>query len=147
MDIKQKLQEDLKRSMKAHKADRIHVIRLLLNDIRRAEIDHKTELTSEDITGILSKAAKQRKEAITAYKEGGRDDLLAEEQAELSIIKEYLPEALSSDELEQIIDDVISAVDATGMQDMGKVMSKVMPQIKGRADGSEVQKIVRSRLT
>ncbi len=147
MDIKQQLQKDLMRSMKERKRERVHVMRLLLNDIRQAEIDHKKELSPEDIIGILSKAAKQRKEAIASYKEGGRDDLLAEEETELSIIKEYLPDALSTAELEEIIDGVIGEVDATGMQDMGKVMSKVMPQIKGRADGSEVQKIVRTRLT
>jgi len=96
---------------------------------------------------VLSNAAKQRREAIKAYTEGGRDDLVKDEKAELAVIENYLPEALSTDELENIIVEIIAETGAATMKDIGKVMPIVMQKVKGRANGSEVQAIVRSKLS
>ena len=133
--------------MKSGNDVKVGVIRLVRGMIRKLEIDQKKDLTDDDIIGVLSNAAKQRREAIKAYTEGGRDDLVKEEEAELAIIETYLPEALSTDELEKIITEIIAETGAATMKDIGKVMPKVMQKVKGRANGSEVQAIVRSKLS
>ncbi|HCL00374.1 MAG TPA: glutamyl-tRNA amidotransferase [Candidatus Marinimicrobia bacterium] len=147
MGLKEKLQKDLVTAMKSGDKVRTGVIRLLWSAIRKVEIDQKKELIDSDIIGILTNAAKQRREAIKAYLEAGRADLVKEEEAELAIIETYLPAALSARELEQIIADIIAETGATSRQDLGKVMPRVMQKVKGRANGAEVQAIVRSKLS
>jgi len=147
MSLKEQLQKDIVAAMKAKDELRIGVIRLLRGMIRKMEIDQRKDLDDKDVIGVLTNAAKQRRDAIKAYADGGRDDLVKQEEAELAIITEYLPEAMGQDELEQLIVKVIAETGATTMKDIGKVMPKIMQQVKGRADGSQVQAIVRSKLS
>ncbi|MBN2600451.1 MAG: GatB/YqeY domain-containing protein [Candidatus Marinimicrobia bacterium] len=147
MSLKEQLQKDMVVAMKAKDELLLNVIRLLRGMVRKLEIDQKRELDDNDIIGVLTNAAKQRREAIKAYTEGGRADLVKQEEAELAIISEYLPKAMGMDELDQIIATVISETGATSMQDIGKVMPKIMQQVKGRADGAQIQIIVRSKLS
>ena len=147
MGLKERLQKDMVEAMKSRNNIKVGVIRLIRGMIRKLEIDQKKDLTDDDIIGVLSNAAKQRREAIKAYTEGGRDDLVDEEEAELAVIEIYLPEALSTGELEKIIVEIIAETGAATMKDIGKVMPRVMQKVKGRANGSEVQAIVRSKLS
>jgi len=146
MSLKEQLQKDMVTAMKARDELRVNVIRLLRGMIRKLEIDQKKDLDDKDVIGVLTNAAKQRREAIKAYADGGRDDLVKQEEAELVIISEYLPEAMGTDELEQIITNIITETGATSMKDIGKVMPKVMQQVKSRTDGSQVQAMVRAKL-
>jgi uncharacterized protein YqeY len=147
MSLKEQLQKDMITAMKAKDEIRIGVIRLLRGSIRKMEIDQKKDLSDQDVIGVLTHAVKQRQEAIKAYTAGGRDDLVAQESAELAIIEEYLPEAIGLAELEQLIDEIIAETGATTMKDIGKVMPRVMQQVKGQADGAQVQSIVRTKLS
>ncbi|MBC8491997.1 MAG: GatB/YqeY domain-containing protein [Candidatus Marinimicrobia bacterium] len=147
MGLKERLQKDMIEAMKTRNDVKVGVIRLVRGMIRKLEIDRKKDFTDDDIIGVLSNAAKQRREAIKAYTEGGRDDLVKDEKAELAVIENYLPEALSTDELENIIVEIIAETGAATMKDIGKVMPIVMQKVKGRANGSEVQAIVRSKLS
>lgn len=147
MGLKEHLHQDLIEATKSRNELSTGVIRLLRGMIRKQEIDQHKECGDEEVIGVLTSAAKQRRESIKAYGDGGRADLVAREQAELAIIESYLPKALSSHELEKIIRDAIAETGAITIKDLGRVMAKVMPQVKGRADGTAVQALVRSKLT
>lgn len=147
MNLKEKLQRDMVAAMKAKEDTRTGVIRLLRGMIRKLEIDQKKELDDQEVIGILNHAAKQRREAIKAYTDGGRDDLVRQEEAELAIILEYLPEPLDAAALEKIVETVIAETGATSLKELGKVMPKIMQQVKGRADGAQVQAMVRAKLS
>jgi len=134
-------------AMKAKDEDRLRIIRLLRGNIRKAEIDSRKDYTDDDVIGILMSAAKQHQDSIQAYRNGGRTDLVAQEEAELTVIREYLPQAMSAGELEAVVMEVISATGATTIKDLGKVMGAVMAKVKGRADGAQVQAMVRSKLS
>lgn len=146
MSIDDRLNEDMKAALKSGDKVRLNTIRWLRARLKDAQIELGRELTDEDAISVLSNAAKKHRESIEMYKQGGRDDLVAQESAELAIIQEYLPEQLSQEDLEKIITEVIQQVNATSLKDMGKVMGKVMQQVRGRADGKQVQRIVRNRL-
>ena len=147
MGLKERLQQDLIESTKSRNEIKTGVIRLLRGMIRKQEIDQRKEFGDDDVIGVLASAVKQRHESIKAYGDGGRADLVAQEQAELAIIESYLPQALSTQELEKIVRDTIAETGATSIKDLGKVMAKIMPQVKGRADGTVVQAMVRAKLT
>lgn len=147
MNLREKLQQDMVAAMKARDERRTGVLRLLWSTIHKLEIDQKKTLNDNDIIGVLDNAAKQRREAIKAYTDGGRDDLVRQEEAELAIITEYLPKALGIDELEKIVDTVIAETGAASLKDIGRVMPKIMQQIRGRADGSQIQAMVRAKLS
>ena len=147
MNLKEQLNKDMVTAMKAGNKQRLNVIRLLRGMIRKLEIDQKKDMDDKDVIGVLTNAAKQRREAVKAYTDGGRDDLVKEEEAELAIISGYLPEAIGMGDLEQLINSVIAETGATSIQDIGKVMPKIMQQAKGRADGSQVQAMVRAKLS
>ena len=146
MGLQDKLQEDMKAAMKLGDKLRVETIRMVRAQLKDAQIAKMAPLTPEDEIGILQNAAKKRREAMEMYKKGGRDDLLEKEMAELAIIGEYLPRALSQEELLAIIDSMIQETGAKGAADFGKVMGKVAQQTKGRADGKLVQQMVRERL-
>jgi len=146
MTLKERLQKELVEAMRARDTLKVDVIRLLRNSIRQKEIELKKELSDDDVIKILSNAAKQRRESIKAYEAGKREELVEREKRELDIIESYLPEKLPQEELIKIVEDVIKEVGASSLRDLGKVMPKVMAKVKGRADGSEVQAIVRSKL-
>ncbi len=147
MTIKEKLQHDLKESLKKKDTIRLNTVRSIINAIKNKEIDLRKELTEDEIYGILNTLAKQRRESIEQYEKGGRQDLVDQEKRELEIILEYLPEQLSDEEIEKIVKDTIEEVGASSMKDMGKVMKAVMPKVKGRADGKKVNEMVKKFLS
>ncbi len=145
-EIKATLQADMKTAMKQQDKQQLSTIRLIINDIKKKEIDERIELNDEQVLAILDKMAKQRRESIEQYQAGGRDDLVAQEQFELSVIQSYLPSQLSSEEINQLIEQCIAEAGAESMRDMGKVMALLKPQIQGRADTGAVSKQVKERL-
>ena len=146
MTLKNQLNDDLKDAMRKGEVTRRSTIRLLLAAIRNVEIAQQKELEGEGILQVINKQAQQRRESIDAYKTAKRDDLVDKEQAELDVIGLYLPEPLSHIEVMQIIEKAISEVDASGPQDMGKVMGKIIPQTRGRADGKQISSKVEELL-
>ena len=146
MALQEKLNEDYKAAVKAGDKLRIETIRLLRAQLKDEQIHQRRLLTTEEEIAVLSNAAKKRREAIAFYKQANRDDLLEKEMTELAIISDYLPKALSTEELSQLISAAITETGATSATDIGKVMGKIMPQVKGRADGKVVQQMVRERL-
>lgn len=147
MSILEQLTQDMKEAMKAKDNVRLGAIRLMRNELKNASINQGKELEKDDEIAVLSSAAKRRKESIQAYSEAGRDDLVDKEQQELDIIQSYLPQPLSYDELKSIVDTAIRDTGAESAQDLGKVMSLVMQQVKGRADGKQVNQLVRDKLS
>jgi uncharacterized protein YqeY len=146
MTLAEKLNEDYKTAMKSGQKVRFETLRLLKAQLKQEQIDKMKTLAPEEEMAVLANAAKKRREAIESYKQAGRQDLMAKEQAELDIITGYLPQALSTEELAQIIDAAIRETGSSAASDLGKVMGKIMPQIKGRADGKIAQQMVRERL-
>ncbi|TNF90207.1 MAG: GatB/YqeY domain-containing protein [Gammaproteobacteria bacterium] len=145
--LKSQLQADMKSSMKGGDKNRLGVIRLMLSAIKQIEVDERIELDDTRITAVLDKMAKQRRESITQFEKANRDDLVAIEQAELEIIQEYLPEALSEAEINDLVEQSIAATGAATIKDMGKVMGMLKPQLQGRADMGQVSQLIKSRLS
>ena len=142
MTIPDKLREDLKESILRRESNRVTILRLLLSEIKNAEISSRTTLSDDKVIDVISTEVKHHRESIEAYKKGNRDDLVALEEQELSLLLSYLPEQIGNDEIIVIVHETISAVGAMGMNDRGKVMSQLMPQLKGKANGKEVSDIV-----
>ena len=137
----------MKSSLKGGNKERLGVIRLMLAAIKQIEVDERIELDNDRIITVLDKMAKQRRESITQFDKAGRDDLTAIEQAELEIILEYLPEALSEAEINDLVEQSIAATGAATIQDMGKLMGMLKPQLQGRADMGKVSQLIKSRLS
>jgi len=146
-ELKQRLTDDLKQAMRGGDKVRRSVIRLVMAAIRNAEIARQTTLDDTDILGIIAKEAKQRRESIEAFRLGNRQDLVAQEEAELAILNEYLPPPMSGEEIIVAARQVIEEVGAQGLSDKGKVMPKLIAQLKGRADGREINAVVTELLT
>jgi uncharacterized protein YqeY len=147
MSLLDTLNQDLKTAMKSGDEVGKRTLRGLKAAITRAEKDNNNQpLTDEQILAVLQKQAKQRRDSIDAYQQAGRADLVAEEQAELAVIERYLPQQMSEEEIRVAARAVIEEVGATGPRDMGKVMGKLMPQLRGKADGRLVNQVVRSLL-
>ena len=137
----------MKSSMKSGNKKRLGVIRLMLAAIKQIEVDERIELDNDRITAVLDKMTKQRRESISQFDSAGRDDLTAIEQAELEIILEYLPEALSDAEINDLVEQSIAATGAATIKDMGKLMGMLKPQLQGRADMGKVSQLIKSRLS
>lgn len=146
MSLLDKLTEDMKTALKAGQKDRLSTIRLLRGYIKNASIDQRKELTEAEEIAILTNAAKKRKESIEAYSQAGRTDLVDKETAELELIQEYLPQPLSDEEIDQIVSAAINEVGAESMKDLGKVMPVAMRMAAGRADGKQINAVVRQKL-
>ena len=146
MALKARLKEELKLAMRAKDKFRLKTIRSLLAAVNQIEIDDKVELNNDAVTAVVVKSVKQRKDSISQFEKAGRDDLADIEKTELAILEEFLPQALTSEEVEAHIKQAIASVDAKGMQDMGKVMGVLQKDIQGRADMAEVSKLVRANL-
>jgi uncharacterized protein len=146
MKISERLDTDLKVAMKAKDELRLRVLRMLKSDLRYRQIELGHELSDEEAIAIVSTSAKKRREAIVEYDRGGRQDLSDGERAELAVISEYLPEQLSPEELNKLIDKAIAETGATTIKDIGNIMKVLMPEIKGRADGKAVNVSVRAKL-
>jgi len=140
--LKQKLTDDLKQAIRGRDKLRSLVIRLIMAAIKNAEIAKQASLDEADILGIITKEARQRKESIEAFRQGDRQDLVAQEEAELAILKDYLPRQISRDEIIAYARKVIDQVGAQGPRDKGKVMTQLIPQLKGKADGREINAVV-----
>ena len=141
-DLKQRFTDDLKQAMKAGDTVKRSTIRMVLAAIHNAEIARQAELEEGDVLGIVVKEVRQRQESIEAFQQGNRQDLVDQEKAEMAVLKEYLPEQMSREEVAVAAAKVIEEVGAQGPKDKGKVMSQLMPQLKGRADGREINAIV-----
>jgi len=145
-DTRHRILEDIKVAMKAGDKSRLATLRLMSAAIKQIEVDQRTELDEPGTISVLDKMLKQRRESISQYQQAKRDDLIAVEQAELELIQEYMPEALSDDEIANIIDDAVSSSGASSIKDMGKVMGVVKPILQGKADMSAVSQIIKQRL-
>jgi len=147
MSLKARIRDDMKVAMRSGDKSRLGTIRMLLAEIQRREVDERTELDDTGVLATLEKMVKQRRESIAQYQEAGREELAATEQAEITVLQEYLPEPLSEAEIEALVDEVIAATDASGMQDMGKVMGQLKQKAQGRADMGTVSQQVKQKLS
>src|SRR5690625_944485 len=147
MTILEKLNGDMKQAMKNKDKQTLSVIRMVKASIQNETIKlgKKTLSEDEELT-VLSREVKQRKDSLHEFKSAGRDDLVEKTESELNILQEYMPKQLSNEELEKIVQSTIEEVNATSKKDIGKVMSAVMPQVKGKADGSQINNIVQKQL-
>jgi len=149
MSLKERISEDLKKAMKSGDKERLETLRTLRAALLEKEIELRTttrSLSPEDETGVLTGAAKKRKESIEQFGKGGRQDLVDQETRELSIIQEYLPKQMSRDEVVSVLQQIIDETGAQGAQDFSKVMPLAMKQLKGRTDGKLVQELVKVML-
>ena len=140
--LKQKLTDDLKQAMRSGDKARRSTIRLLMAAIKNTEIARRAALEDADILGIIAKEVRQRQESIEAFKQGNRQDLVAGEEVEMAILQEYLPQQMTREEVVEAARRVIEEVGAQGPGDKGKVMPKLIPQLKGKADGREINAVV-----
>lgn len=162
MSLKEKIQADIKNAMKAKDANRVSVLRMLMASISNKEKEKRaklskneqdpeklgelSQLTEEEITEVIVSETKKRKDSIEQYGQANRDDLVQQEQKEMEILMEYMPEQMDEEAVRKIIKGKISELGAEGSRDMGKVMGAIMPQLKGKADGGMVNKIVQEEL-
>ena len=147
LGLSERLNSDLKQAMKNGDKVRRSVIRLVLASVQNAAIARKAALEDSDILGILAKEARQHQESIEAFKQGNRQDLVAQEEAELIILQEYLPQQITRDEIIAEARRIVEEVGAQGPGDKGKVMPKLMTQLKGKADGREINTVVTELLS
>lgn len=145
--MQEKLMTDLREAMKSGDKIRLEVLRMARASIKNAEIAQQKSLDDPDILGIIAKEGKQRRESIAEFKKGNRQDLVDKEEAELAILLEYLPEQISREEIVATARRVIEEVEARGPGDKGKVMQKLMPQLKGKAEGREINEVVTELLS
>jgi len=146
MNLSERLNEDMKQAMKSQDKFKLSTIRMVRATIKNLEIDLKRPLNDNEVLDILSREIKQRKDALQEFEKAGRDDLAANVKAEAEIIAEYLPEQLSEEEIKVIVQQTIQETGATSKADIGKVMSALMPKVKGRADGKLVNQAVQQLL-
>ena len=146
MSLTATIKDAVKAAMRAKEKERLSALRLITAEFKKAEVDERIDIDDERALQILDKMCKQRRDSIKQYEDAGRDELAAVEQAEIDVISEFLPEAISDDELTQMVADAIAQSGAAGMQDMGKVMGILKPQVQGRADMGQVSKMVKSQL-
>ena len=137
----------MKAAMKAKDKPRLGVIRLMMAEFKRIEVDERIELDDELVLAVLDKMVKQRRDSAQQYKDGNRPELEEQENFEIGVIQEFLPEQLSEEEILAMIDAALASTDATGMQAMGPVMGQLKPQLQGRADMGQVSQLVKQRLS
>ena len=140
------VKDAVKAAMRAKEKERLNALRLITAEFKRVEVDERIEIDDARALAILDKMSKQRRDSIAQYEAAGRDDLAAVEQFEISVLNEFLPEALSEEELAKLVADAIAQSGAASMQDMGKVMGILKPQVQGRADMAQVSQLVKSQL-
>jgi len=142
----QQLEDELKEAMVARDTERRDTLRLILSSLRSAEKELQRPLHDDEELQVLQRERKRRQEAAEGFRTAGREAQAEAEESELAVLEEFMPEPLSEDDLEEIVDDAIAEVGATSMRDIGRVMADVMPQVAGRADGSAVSQLVREKL-
>ena len=146
MSLIAEIKGELEDAMREGNAARRDALRLILSSLQGAEKELQRPLSEDEELQVLQRERKKRVEAAEAFRGGGREEQAEKEEAELEVLEEFMPEPLSEEELEEIVDDVIAEVGATSMRDIGRVMADVMPQVAGRADGSAVSQLVREKL-
>ena len=146
MTIKDKLKNDLVAAMKEKVAVRKNVVQLIKAGVLQVEKDKKVTLDDEGVLEVIAKQLKQRKDSLPDYEKSGREDLIAQLKREMELLMEYLPPQLSKDELKAIVLEAIDKTGAASIKDMGKIMAEVMPKVKGRADGKEINAVARELL-
>ncbi len=146
-DIVATIKADMKAAMKAREKGRLATIRLIQAEFKRVEVDERIDIDDARALSILDKMVKQRRDSATQYRDAGREELAAQEDAEITVIQCYLPEQLSAADIEIAIDEALAGIDATGMAAMGPLMAALKPQMQGRADMGEVSRLVKAKLT
>ncbi len=146
MSLKARITEDMKGAMRAKDAARLAAIRLLLAAVKQKEVDERVELSDTDVVTVIDKMIKQRRDSITQYEAGKREDLAAAERFEITVLSAYLPQALSDAEIAEAVATAMQASGASAMADMGKVMALLKPQLAGRADMGKVSALVKVKL-
>ncbi len=147
MSLKTRIFEDIKTAMRGREAARLSVLRMLSAAIKQREVDERVELDDADVLAIVEKLIKQRRDAASQFREGGREELAEQETAEAELLEGYLPPRMDEAELTALIDELIAATGAAGPRDMGKVMAQLKPRIQGRADMGQASQLVKQRLT
>ncbi len=149
MTLKEKIQADFKEAFKNKETERKSVLSMLNSEIKNKEIElgkQEKGLSDEEVISVIQKAVKQRKDSAQQYKQGGREELVEKEEAEIKVLETYLPKQLGDDEIETVVKEVIEQIGATSKADMGKVMGAAMGVLKGKADGNKVKEIVEKLL-
>ena len=147
MALKEKITVDMQDAMRSKDSEKLNAIRLLQSSIKQKEVDDRVEIDDTMILNIIEKMLKQRRDSIEAFKKANRDDLVAKEEFEVKLLQTYMPEPLSSEDVEKEIDGAIKAADAKSMKDMGTVMSAVKLKVSGRANMAEVSQKIKEKLT
>ncbi len=145
--LREQIEQDMKEALRARDRDRLGTLRMIRAAIQQREVDERTTLDDGQVLAVLEKLLKQRRDAVEQYRRAGREDLAAREEAEMAVIRTYLPQPLGEEELEALVAQAIEAVGAADPRDMSKVMAALRPQVQGRADMAEVSRRVRARLT
>ncbi|ASS76092.1 aspartyl-tRNA amidotransferase [Tumebacillus algifaecis] len=146
MSLTERLSNDMKQAMKDKDKVRLSVIRMVRTAIKNAEIDSKITLSDDEVIAVLNRELKQRRDSLQAFESAGRQDLIDDVKQEIVVLMDYLPAQLSEDEVRAIVKEVIAETGAAGKKDMGKLMSALMPKVKGRADGKLVNQVVQAEL-
>jgi len=144
--VKTEIESAVKDAMRARDKQRLGTLRLIMSEFKRIEVDERIELDDARVLTVLDKMTKQRRDSLEQFEKAGRTDLAEQESFELGVIAEYMPEALSEAEIESLVDAGVGDTGAASMQDMGKLMAVLRPQLQGRADMGLVSKLVKSRL-
>ncbi len=146
MSLKERIQTDLTAAMRSRDALRRDVLRMATNSAYNLEKRQQKPLSEDELLGVLSREVKTRRESVEAFRKGGREDLAAKEEAEIAILQEFLPKALSEEEIRSLVDQAVAATGASSARDMGKVMGWLAPRTRGRADGKPVSELVAQAL-
>lgn len=146
MSLKQKITEDMKSAMRNKESDRLGAIRLLQSGIKQKEVDERIQVSDDDIFNVIEKMLKQRRDSIEAYKKANRSDLVDQEEFEVNILQQYLPEPLAESQIDKIISDVIQSLGASSIRDMGTVMNDVKLRVAGKANMADVSQKIKSKL-
>jgi uncharacterized protein len=145
-DIKLQVEAEVKNAMRARDKQRLGVLRLIMSEFKKVEVDERIDLEDVRVLAILDKMTKQRKDSLSQFEAAGRDDLVAQERFELDVLREFMPQPLSKEEVKSIVEAAISEVGASSIRDMGKVMGILKPRVQGRADMGEIGSLVKSSL-
>ena len=147
MSIKDDIDRDVKAAMRAREREKTAALRLIMSAIKQIEVDERKQLSDADVTAILARMVKQRRDSIAQYERGGRPDLATREQAEIDLIQSYLPQPLDEEEVDALITQAIADTGAATMKDLGRVMAALKPKLQGRADLGAVSAKVKSKLS
>jgi uncharacterized protein YqeY len=145
-ELQTRIHDEMKAAMRAKDKPRLGIIRLIQSEFKRIEVDERIDLDEARILAVLDKMVKQRRDSAKQYEDADRQELADQEHFEITVVTEFLPQALTEEEIATLIDDAVNATSASGMQDMGKVMGLLKPQLQGRADMGAVSKLIKAKL-